>query len=245
MIALTATALPELAAVRLDVTGAASTITLTRSDANGSREVRLHSAVTTGGALTATDYEPALSGAEVRYTVTDDDGYQETATVAMNVGHPWIHVPTDPRFRKRLLSVLDYSAGRDSAASVHWLIDRGDPVVVSGPARTREGSLSVLTTSHMEAVQVQDVADASTVMVRTTDHGDLDFYGVITRSSVTPSGENTSPRRWIVTLDFSETRPPSGDLGPEWTIDDVAASAFTIDDIAYDYETVFKLVVGP
>lgn len=248
MTTLTATALPELAAVRLELTGLVGDLVLTRSDDNGQRDVRLMPGQEPiNGALIVTDYEPALSGLVTYTTAGEADWVTTDVTLALSDPAPVLHVPRHPQRRQRLQSVLTYNADRDAEATVHWIIDREDPVVISAPSRTRTGSLSILTATHTDARNLEDVVGTGQpVMLRTPEHG-LDMYCVITRTSISPAAESTSPRRWVLSGTFTETRSPAGGLlgSAAWTVDDVVESYATIVDVAAAFTTVRDLVVGP
>lgn len=248
MTTLTATPLPELAAVRLELTGLVGDLVLTRSDDNGQRDVRLMpDQEPINGALIVTDYEPALSGL-ITYTTPGEAGWITVdVTLALSDPAPVIHVPRHPQRRQVLRSVLTYGADRDADASVHWVIDREDPIVITAPARTRTGSLSVLTNTHTDARNLEDVVGAGQpVMLRTPDHG-LDMYCVVTRTSIAPAPEDTRPRRWVLSGTFTETRTPAGGLlgAAAWTVADVTDSYVTVADVAAAYTTVRDLVIGP
>lgn len=74
--------IPGLIALVLESVLPAYAFTLTRSDANGTRQVRLRDGeAPVGGALLVTDYEPALTGT-ITYTVTTTDTVTASTTLA-------------------------------------------------------------------------------------------------------------------------------------------------------------------
>jgi hypothetical protein len=249
MTALTATASNELAAVLLEVTGApAGAVTITRVDSNGTGTVRLMDGQEPiSGILTVYDYEVALQG-EAAYTVTDSASATASDTATMNVEFPVLMTAVLPNERQHLVAVVGYEAGRDFGGTVHWVIGRADPVVVTSPMHTREGSVTIWAGSYEDALAVSNAAASGEVLLlRQPTFAGMDKYLVARRVSFSPKAEDTSPRRWEVALDYTEVRVPTGPLlsAAGWDYAALADSFDTYADAAAAFATYNALVVGP
>lgn len=250
MTTLTATALPTLAAVRLEILGAADgAVTLTRSDANGTAPVRLlEDQEPIGGSLVVTDYEPALTGT-LTYSVTDSAAVtvSDTADLTGLVAHPVLVSPVRPQHRVDLVAVTDYSHSRESNATVHPIIERTDPIVIYGGLRTRQGTVNLYAPSYAEALAIEDVFDSGEVaLLRQTDHDGMDAYMIAERTSVSVFQGATVERRWQVAVEFVEAvvdAPLLGGAG--WTYADLLENYPTVFAVANAFTDFNDLAVGP
>lgn len=221
--------------------------TLTRSDANGIRPVRLYAGQDLeSGALIVTDYEAALSGA-ITYTVTTTE--TDTATTALNLDETWLMVPVTPQYSTRLSLVEGYEESLEARSTVHKIIDSPDVAVSLRPMGKRSGTLTIWCADYTDAKAIRSLyARGAIVMLRQATYPGLDMYHTCTgRLSVRPKPDNTPQRRWEVTVDYTETQRPtdalSGALG--W---DIAASMErnpTYASSAAEWPTYADLLVGP
>ncbi|ARU53517.1 hypothetical protein CBR64_20895 [Cellulosimicrobium cellulans] len=164
---LTLTALPDDGALQLVLVAPDvdwELVQLVRTDANGSRAVRLLAgAGLTGGTLIHTDAETALTG-PVTYSATvrdPGDDSTETATASVDVSGvfartvvgsvviPAQSVELDP------LGWVQYSARRSTSGTVTDVIGRADPVVSIGVQRTRRGRLTIWCRDYAQARAVE------------------------------------------------------------------------------------------
>ncbi|MGW5239498.1 hypothetical protein ACWEOW_11245 [Monashia sp. NPDC004114] len=248
-IALVATADNDLAAVLLQVTGAAAgAVTITRVDANGTGTVRLMDGQQPiAGVLTVRDYEVALQGTAT-YTVLDSASGTASATADMAVEFPVIMAAVLPNARQQFVAVMDYDAAQEYAGTVHWVIGRDDPLVVTSPMRLREGSVTMWAGSYEDAKAIADVTRSGEVlMFRQPTFAGMDKYLIARRVSVSPQSQDTSPRRWEVVLDYTEVKVPSGVLlaAAGWNYAAAKDSFDTYADFKVAFATYADAVVGP
>lgn len=244
MSTLTATAVPGLAAVRLE--GAdlpAGPVTIARQDVNGTGQVRLlPGQEPTAGTLLVVDYEAALTG-PVTYTLDD-----ATATVELNIRAAVLAVAGRPNVRATIVAVTDYAENTVSPSNVVTVLDREDALVLEAPHYLPTGSLTVWCASYSDAVTVAAVARAGRkVMFRQPDYPGMDRYVTFSASGITPRLDSTAQRRWTVRLDWRETPTPTTDLlaAAGWTFDAVTASFATFDELTAAFPTFNALTVGP
>lgn len=230
-LAIVVTPQPSTASVLIQITGAAAgPVVITRADVNGSGPVRLRAGqVPIAGALTITDYEPALLGA-LTYDVVATGGAVATAatTLAGLVTRPQIGGVQLPALEFDPELVTGYEGSRESGSTVLRILGRSDPVVVLAPTRTREGSLDVWCRNYADAHDLElALAQARILMLRQPTYPGLDMYFNASSIAVSPLASTRDGYRWQVTCDFVELRNPSlpllGAVG--WTFDDVAAYA--------------------
>lgn len=251
MTTITATVLPDLAAVLLEVSGAATgPVTLTRSDANGTHDVRLlpGQEPITGGMI-VTDYEPALVG-PVAYTLIDSAAVEDHTVVNLTglVDHPVLVSPVRPQLRADLIAVTDYTHSRDTNATVHEIIDRQDPVVVYGQLRTRTGTVALYAPSFADAAAIENIFDSGeVVLLRQTDHDGMDQYLLAERTNVSVFRRDTTPRRWEVTVTFTQVLSPDAPLlaGAGWTFEDLPGQYPTFSWVTSAFNDFNALTVGP
>lgn len=249
-ITITLTPRPTIGAMVISVTGAPTgPITITRSDDNGLNPVRQMSGqVTTGGALTVLDYEPALTGS-ITYS-TPDGATTATATssLAGSVTQPWLTIPANPAYRVLFDVVTDYDGARDTEATVHSIIDRADPIVIPGPLRYRTGKIVVHAFTYAVVRAIAALLERGELLqLRQADFPGLDLYFTPTRYRESPRAEVTNPRSWGVEIDYAETAAPVGPLlsAAGWTVADVTATYPTTAAVKAAYVTVAGLTVGP
>lgn len=242
---------PE-ASVLLNVTGlpTSAPITITRTDANGTASVRQREGQTpSGGVFILTDYEAAMVGG-VTYTVFQSGALAATAstTLATAGAAPVLTNIQLPAVRAYPEWVTGYEASASSATVVHWPVDRGDPIVMVRPARTREGSLTVRASSYEAAHTLAAVmSPGRLLLLRQSDYAGLDMYFVCVDASVSPLELTGGVWAWGVVARYVEVRSPAvpllGDAG--WTFAELTAGYADFQSVRTSFASFADLLVGP
>jgi hypothetical protein len=248
--ALALTPQPATASVSVSVTAApAGAVTLTRTDINGTAPVRLRTGqAPIAGTMVVQDNEPALTG-PITYQVVDSAGAALSASTALGIVGARIASVQLPSLSAVPEQVTGYDAAATSATVVHWPVDRGDPVVICRPARTREGSLTVFSSSSAAARTLAGViAPGRMLMLRQSDHPGLDMYFVPTDRDAEPVQLLAGGRWvWTVTARYVEVKPPAipllGNAG--WTFADLTARYATFSAVRAAFPDFAALTVGP
>jgi hypothetical protein len=217
------------ASVLLQITGApAGAVVITRTDVNGTGTVRLRvGQVPIAGALTISDYEPALVGT-ISYDVVDSGGARVSASTTLaglGLG-PQVGGVQLPGLEFDPELITGYDSSRASSSTVLRVINRGDPVVVLAPTRTREGTLEVWCRDASDAHAYAEVlAQARVLLLRQPTHPGLDMYFLAQSVGVQPLQPTAEGWRWQVACQYVELRNPAYPLlgAAGWTFDDVAA----------------------
>lgn len=244
---LTLTPKPDVGAVLIEITGApAGAVTILRVDDNGTANVRLQeNQQPLGGSLTIFDYEALLNGL-VTYSVTDSASVVTTGQVTTAVANPFLTAPILPHYQQSLTAVTDYDANQETSTTVHWVIDRADPLVITGPLRFRKGSLEMYAEDYATAEAIREVASHGEVLLlRQADYLGMDMYFIPERAVVRPRTMDTLPRRWTVAIDYIEVKIPGGPVqSGTWNFDGVKALG-TFNAALALFPTFNKLVAGP
>lgn len=197
-----------------------------RTDNNGTRLLTRLKLRADAPANTWVDHEGALSGL-VSYTFIDTATLAEsTATVAIPEGSagPRIHAITAPSLviAPRLLTT-NYDASTDTGATVHRPINRPSPIIVSSPARTREGSLEVWCADHSEARAAARIVQGGdgVMMLRSPEHDGVDMYFSALRVAVRPAEHAARGLRWMAQISYIELDHPSTVAQTTRTFDDL------------------------
>lgn len=248
MTTLTLTARDDIPAVLLQVAGApAGAVTISRSDRNGVGVVRLMpNQVPIAGAMIVYDYEAATVGT-VTYQVVDSAAVSTTGSVTTAAQLPHIHAAVLPNAGATLTAVRDYDSARESSGTTHWPILRADPVVIAGAMRKRAGALEIFAGSYEDAeLAAAAIASGEVCQLRQPTFAGMDMYFLPTRLRTSPMSEDTTPRRWLVGLDYQETAAPSGPLlsAAAWDLADVLAVG-TFNTVKATFATFAALAVGP
>jgi hypothetical protein len=248
MTTLTVTPRNDLGAVLLEVAGApAGPVVIYREDRNGPGQVRLlPNQEPISGALTVYDHEAALEGT-VSYTVTDSAAGSASASVTMDGYSPIITAAALPQHRAIVTAVTDYDSDQEFGGTVHWVVDRPDPLVVTAPLRSREGSFGVYCSTYEEARNVVSIGEVGVVMqLRQADYAGMDMYFIPRRGRISPRPEETPLRRWEVTFDYTEVKAPTGSLNGAggWNFD-AAKALGTFNDVKALFATFHDSTVGP
>lgn len=191
-------------------------VSVTRTDTNGTREVRrLAGQAPVNGAMTLTDREASLIGA-VSYTVTDAAGQTVTAsTSALDTPQrsPRIHQVITPTLVTVPRMLTGYQSTRETATPVHWVEGRSDPVVILRAAKYRAGTLVAYATDYASAAQIDGIARPGwLLMLRQSDHPGMDMYFVTTSSTVEPIELRSGGWVWEVRLEYVEVGYPTAAL---------------------------------
>lgn len=238
-----------------DLSTAPYTITsLSRSDGNGVRQVRLlRGADLVDGTLSATDYEPALDGL-LAYTVMTErvgvPGSREIATTSTRLdagGNVFIDAAT-PRLRFTAELVETYTATNATSAVFHDVIGRGDPVVSEGVQRLRDGSMRVWFPTYEAAKDaIAAFGRGKTMLWRSTDNAGLDMYFRSVNVSSAPYDAQTRPRRWYLDAAFREVATPTVPLegAAAWNFGASAERNATFFDSFNEFSTFADLLNGP
>lgn len=192
--------------------------TIRRTDANGTdvevREGPEGQDTDSGGAMTVTDYEHALTGTVV-YTVTDGDGVTATDSVTPDPAPgAWLSVPAtaDPEAAEPPvfldgLRVVGYDEASTSNGSVHTIIGRRDPVANPGPLVYRAGMLQLWCPDYATAAAVRELFEAGDVaQLRQTEHAGMDMH--LTATEVTVRPDTTGALRWLAAVMYQQVGAP-------------------------------------
>ena len=220
--------------------------TLTRSDANGLRAVRLYEDQNPlSGSLIVTDYEAALTG-PITYTVTTTE--TATDTTALDLDETWLMVPVTPQHSVEVALVTGYGEASEAGSTVHRIIG-GRATLTLRPLGSREGTLGIWCPDYPSAAAVRAVyGRGEVVLLRQPDHAGLDLYHAATgRVSITPHDDATQPRRWQVEVEYTEagvpTDPLSGALGWDYATG-LERNATYAGDLA-EFPTYADRLIGP
>lgn len=254
MTALTATVEPELAGVSLTVTGApAGPVTITRTDDNGVRLVRLLTGQEPiAGTMQVTDYEPALTGS-LYYEARDASGGLATPagapTLAGVVTRAQLSLAVLPQVRYSPTLITRYTSDRPSRTTFHDVIDRDTDLLTVRPLALRRGQLELWAESYPVARQIEAVcASGEVVHLRQTAHPGLDMYFAAAAVSAhhVDEPDTIAGLRWVVAIDYREQAPPTGPLLGSfgWNLEALAAYG-TLAQVKADFATLADVTAGP
>lgn len=102
-----------------------------------------------------------------------------------------------------------WSEDRAHRTTVHWVIGRADPVVVSTSAAGfdyRTGQLEVWCADEAAALATVAVLGAAVVHITDPARPAANLYAVIGKATSAPDGPDK--RRWLVSADFTEVTAP-------------------------------------
>lgn len=245
MTTLTATPDARTATVELVLSEVSGVTGLLRSDANGTRPVRLRAEDLTGtGPRALVDYEPALAG-RILYRVRTAAGETGQAwTQLTGAVLPRFIIPSVPQFAVVADSVETYRYTRLTRAKFHEVINRPGPLVSAGKLAPRTGSMSLSFPTYAALVDLQDVLErGQTVLFRQFEHPGLDMYFHADTVGVDARPEE---EEWVLEFGFVEVEFPAGPVlsRRDWTFDTLAQRYATFDDVALAFDTFHDLTVG-
>lgn len=221
--------------------------TLTRTDVNGVRPVRLlDGQEIIDGTLVVEDAEAALLGT-ITYSLTSATGAVTSASTTLEGATGYRLAPAVfPQYAATAGLVTGFIGDRPSATTVHDVIGRADPVVRLAALGTRRGSMTFWCADYAQLVALLDVyRRGEVVLLRQPDHAGLDLYHVATDTTEQPY--DAEGRRWRLDVEYVEVSYPVGPLlgSSTWTWDDVAATYPTWDAVMAAYPTWNALQIGP
>jgi hypothetical protein len=211
---------------------------ITRSDANGTVDVRFPAGTfprTTP--LTYTDWESSL-GTVVNYSTSG-----AAASVMLGSESPVLVAPLRPALSEVVEMVVDYGAARASLGTIHQVADRPDPLAALGRLATRAGSLAVWVPSYAAGRAVENMIDRSgVVFYKQREHAGLDMYFV---STGTELRSDTESEGWILNVAYQEiTRPTSPINEAAWTFGSVSTSFASFRNVTSGYSDFEGLSVN-
>lgn len=245
MTTLTATPNPADGSVTIQITKTEAIPELIRADGNGTNFVRARAGTFpspgTSGTLTIADYDAAFTG-PISYRA----GSAEPVWCQFPAGlRPRLSVPEKaPAAALWLDEITDYSASRDTGATVHDVIGRTHPVIVKGPMKARRGTLEIIVDSWEQVASLEAVLGlGETMLYRQTTARGMDFYFFPLTSSHAPEADGA----WKVTVTYVKTDNPPGTRPAygAWTFETLAAAPFaTFRSVAMNNESFTTLAVG-
>lgn len=229
---------------------------LVRTDANGTRTVRLPDGYTLIGdsgsgtySLNVTDHELALSGL-VTYTfvVEGETGgpWERTASFTPSTERKWLTFPILPQYSLELPEVGDYGTAWEPRDTILDIIDRDDPLPVFGRFGLRSGTFSILAPDYAAGLAIVTAYKRIRIaMLRVPDPAAVTMYHTVTNLSMRRHAPQAA--EWVVEGDYREvaspTGPQMGTLG--WAWEDVTALGLTWDELRLTYDTWADLTLGP
>lgn len=237
----------EDAAVILTVDDRKDVQALIRTDANGTRAVRMPANL--GGRLPGigsgvfVDHEVALGG-RVSYRLVHPD-FKDLVWVNMSGDWaPRFTLPAQPLVRATAEVVTEYDAERKTGATFHEVIGRSDPLVVEGILGSRSGSLkaefdTLAASASLEAV----LRRGKTVMYRQSEQPGMDMYFHVESLRTTVDPEHGV---WSVEVAFVEVSYPAGTMVSDgsWTFATLTGAHATFTDVSLAYESYQDLALG-
>lgn len=222
---------------------------LWRSDAAGSRPVRLYAELdTTAQTFQLVDYEPALGIVEYSLNTRDATGFTgagSTTTVDVTAaGHvlPTFSLPFRPSMLATVPSVTRWEGPRAAPIDVHDLIGERYPLVGLRPLSGRRGSMTALVYGWDGFRNLEALLELGEVVhYREADNNGMDTFMVI--RELTPV--QVTGRLWEVTIGYVEVAPPVGDrYQVDWRFGVLPANYATYADLTANYATFGHLATG-
>lgn len=242
MTTLSATADITHGAIALDLNRTQVVARITRTDVNGTADVRTMPYQLDGtGRVVMVDYE-ATHGENTYKALSSAGTVLATASAELTITMPWLSVPVLPELSAKVEQVSDYSASRTSTTVVHQVIGRTDPVVNIGKLNLRQGILEIWTPNLASARILESVVGSGEILMLKQAVTGLDMYftAIDTESApYSPEGEAT---RYRFTIRYVEVARPEASLkgGRGWTFNELATSAFsTFDQLKAGYVDSF------
>lgn len=218
-----------------------------RTDANGTRYVRMPSSHLDRfpgiGPGSVTDHEVALGG-RVSYRLVHPD-FKDLVWVDLRGDWaPRFHLSAQPEIRATADVVTSYSAERPTTGTFHEVIGRSDPLVVEGILGSRRGSLTaeydtLAASASLEAV----LRRGKTVMYRQSEQPGMDMYFHVDslRTEVDPERDV-----WTLEVGFTEVSFPAGETvnDDSWTFGLMAEAHTSFTEVSLAYESYVDLAAG-
>jgi hypothetical protein len=201
--------------VRLTITPTADITRVTRTDANGTRDVRTMTGQlphTDDTVLTLDDYEASHGSA--RYTVATTAGTVR-GTIVLALKDPWLGTPENPQYSTAVPSVLDYSASGETRSIVHEPEhELGEPIVIVRGSTTRRGSLRVGAGTYAAALKILRIFQRGQTMLlrQPGHHAGMDMYFIATSYEIVTAAAWQEHSVFDVTCSYIEVGRPGGAL---------------------------------
>lgn len=231
---------PANAYVRLAITPTAVITSVTRTDANGTRDVRAFSGQLPHATMTELvldDYE--ASHGLARYTVTTSAGTVRSSIVLALTG-PWLGTPENPQYSAPVASVLDYSASGETRSIIHEPEHGlGEPIVIVRGSSSRRGSLRIGAGTYAAALKLLRIFQrGQTLLLRQPGHhAGMDMYFIATSYEIVTAAAWQEHSVFDVTCSYIEVGRPagalSGALGWTWAALETAHATWADVEAAY------------
>jgi hypothetical protein len=232
---------PELGYHRLTITPTATVESVTRTDSNGTRDVRTMTGVlphpAASGVLLLEDYEAAQGPAT--YTVTTADESLGD-TIVMTLASPWLGTPEAPQFSAQVRSVMTYGAGTDTLSTVHEPEGRYDPIVIVRGASSRRGTMTVEGGTYAETLNLLRLCQrGQTMLLRQLDHPGMDMYFVPMHTDIVTVMAAGKASGFDLSVQYIEVARPKGNLSGAlgWTFEALTLSGMSFADVFETYDS--------
>jgi len=228
---------------QLEVTSLAQVNRIQRTDANGTRDVRLVEGIlpwpgSGSTTLVVDDYEAAHGTST--YTVTSTADVSTADAVLDLSGVVWLGVPVTPQFSAKVQAVLGYGADGESRATVLEPEGSSFPIVIRRGSGSRTGQLELWGGSYTEALNIWKTRMRGQVLfMRQSEHPGMDMFFHASNASITTLTTEQGTTRFGVQLRYLEVARPgaplSGALG--WTWLELKNTYATWGDVFNDFGT--------
>lgn len=235
----------EQAAVVLTINDRAGVQAIVRTDANGTRPVRIPGGEELPGlgGGSYTDHEVALGGL-VSYRLDHPDAQDLVWVNLSGAWAPRFIIPSIPQISAEAEIVTGYDATQDSTATFHQVINRSSPLVVEGRLSLRRGTMVAQFDTLAGSSGLREMLRrGKTVMFRQSEHPGQDMYFHIESLTVTADPEIG---QWSVSLAYVEVAFPLGAILSTrgWTFEAVKLAHTDFIDVATSYSSYLDLGLG-
>lgn len=246
MTTLTVTADDANGSVILDLDRTEVVASITRTDVNGTADIRLVPYQLDGtGYAVVTDYE-AAHGLNTYKALSASGSVLATSSATLTIEKPWLSVPVLPQLSVTVDQITDYGSSRASSTVVHQVIGRADPVVNIGKLGLRQGMLEIWTPDLATARALEEVIDSREILMLKQAVAGMDMYFTATDSDSAPYSAEGSATRYRFTVRYVEVKRPDAYLkgGRGWTYGALADSTIsTYADLAAAYQTYHDMAL--
>lgn len=214
-VAITTSADPTYARIRVTVTGATATeVTVTRTGSDNV-VVPVRSAdplYPIGGNAEVFDYEAEFN-APVVYTVTDGVTVLNSSPVTLSVGISWLKSPSQPTLNIPVRFQRYPELSRSRPVGVHRVLGRSTPVVATGTMSSFSGSLDLLSGNEDASDALSDLLTQSERVYLQAPSSRLgNRYFAVTGYKESPFTRYLFEDSFLWSIDVVEVDRPDGDL---------------------------------
>jgi len=247
---LTATWEPSSGSVLLDVLPDGATVAaILRTDANGTRGVRVQTGVLPSAAEIVTRDAEAANGPASYAAVTAAGAVVATGSTTVVLPGWRMHVLVLPAQAAAGGLITAFELDESSTTTLHEVFGRPDPVPSLGPLASPSTTADLWCATWEDAQALRAVlATGEVVMLRQSLWPGADAVGVVDGDVRTKlEVAEGMPDRWVVTVPLRAITVPTDDLRgtAAWTCADVAAAYSTCLVVVQTYDTCADLVAGP